>query len=79
MRTHMTKVISERVELNKLQEEYNIVMQQISTLQRENMEMTARLREYEPVVEEFINEEVKAEDVVASGTGDHGKEEQGTD
>lgn len=41
----MTKVISERVELAKLQEEFAIVSQQIITLQQENVIMTNRLKE----------------------------------
>lgn len=79
MRTHMTKVISERVELKKLQEEYDIVMQQISILQQENMEMTTRLKQFEPVVEEFINEEVKIEDPIASSASSHEKQYHETD
>lgn len=41
----MTKVISERVELAKLQEEFVIVSEQIVNLQQENVLMTNRLKE----------------------------------
>jgi len=43
----MTEVISEKVELTKLEKEYDTVMQQIALLQQENISMMKRLKEIE--------------------------------
>lgn len=47
IRTNMTEVISEKVELTKLEEEYDTVMQQIAILQQENMNLMNKLKELE--------------------------------
>ncbi|XP_022181981.1 C-Myc-binding protein homolog [Myzus persicae] len=47
MRTNMAEVIPEKMELTKLEEEYDAVMQEIAILQQENTSMTNRLKELE--------------------------------
>ncbi|XP_050527082.1 c-Myc-binding protein-like [Daktulosphaira vitifoliae] len=47
MRNHMTEIITEKVELEKLKEEFETVTQQIYTLQQENVKMTDKLKELE--------------------------------
>jgi len=43
----MIEVVPEKVELTKLEEEYDDVMQQIAILQQENMSMMNKLKELE--------------------------------
>jgi len=47
IRTNMTKIIPEKVELTKLEEDYDTVMQEIAILQQEIITMTNRLKELE--------------------------------
>lgn len=47
MRTNMTEIIPEKVELTKLGEEYDTLIQEISILQQEIMNMTNKLNELE--------------------------------
>ncbi|XP_026804187.1 c-Myc-binding protein homolog [Rhopalosiphum maidis] len=47
IRMNMTEVVPEKVELTKLEEEYDDVMQQIAILQQENMSMMNKLKELE--------------------------------
>ncbi|KAL5239038.1 hypothetical protein ACI65C_006577 [Semiaphis heraclei] len=57
MRMNMAEVIPEKMELTKLEEEYDTVMQEIATLQQENMNMTKKLKELE------INESDNVEEI----------------
>jgi len=43
----MTEIIPEKVELIKLEEEYNTLMQEIAILQQDIINMTNRLKELE--------------------------------
>lgn len=68
----MAEVITEKVELAKLQEEYTLTTQQINTLQQENMDMTNRLKELEsngPI-------ESNAEESIFSGLDNSGVEQK---
>ncbi|CAI6363139.1 unnamed protein product [Macrosiphum euphorbiae] len=47
IRTNMTEIIPEKVELTKLEEEYNTVIQEIAILQQDIINMTNRLKELE--------------------------------
>jgi hypothetical protein len=47
IRMNMIEVVPEKVELTKLEEEYDDVMQQIAILQQENMSMMNKLKELE--------------------------------
>lgn len=62
MRTNMTEVISEKLKLTKLKEEYETVMQQIAILQQDNTSIKNILKEFEAnesydIVEELNSEE----------------------
>jgi len=43
----MTKIIPEKVELTKLEKDYDTIMQEIAILQEEILTMTNRLKELE--------------------------------
>jgi len=58
----MTEVISEKLKLTKLKEEYETVMQQIAILQQDNTSIKNILKEFEAnesydIVEELNSEE----------------------
>jgi len=56
MRMNMAEVIPEKIELTKLEEEYDAVMQEIAKLQQENMNMTKKLKELETNESDNIEE-----------------------
>lgn len=62
MRTHMTEDISEREELEKLQESYNTVMQQITAVEQINVDLVNRLKELEPEKNSIASTEMKNEE-----------------
>ncbi|XP_060875654.1 c-Myc-binding protein homolog [Metopolophium dirhodum] len=47
IRTNMTEIIPEKVELTKLEQDYNTVMQEIAILQQDIINITNRLKELE--------------------------------
>lgn len=53
---NMAEVIPEKIELTKLEEEYDAVMQEIAKLQQENMNMTKKLKELETNESDNIEE-----------------------
>lgn len=52
----MAEVIPEKIELTKLEEEYDAVMKEIDILQQENMHMTNTLKELETNQSDNIGE-----------------------
>lgn len=59
----MMEVIPEKVELTKLEKEYDTVMQQIAILQQENMNMRNRINELEGLESDNIIEANSEENI----------------
>ncbi|KAL4153156.1 hypothetical protein QTP88_000989 [Uroleucon formosanum] len=78
MRTNMmAEVVPEKMELTKLEEEYDKVMQEIAILQQENISMTKRLRELETNQSDNIGEMNSNENTVI-GFSDNDIKTQGS-
>jgi len=70
MRMNMAEVIPEKMELTKLEEEYDTVMQEIAILQQENMSMTKKIKELETNESDNI-EEINSKENTVFGLSDN--------